>query len=95
MSSGNDEGRETAVSAGTACYADLVRDIRDAIGAIGSIYKTIGDVLYDEPVDRLSQRIATLVRDKYGDSFASACQECDEQSRLRWEADDAANRFYE
>ena len=57
-------------------YDELVREIIDAVNAIGSIYPSIGKAMYDEPRDRLSQRVATLVRDKYGDSFASPCQEC-------------------
>ena len=41
----------------------LVNEITRAIDAIGCIYPSFGKALYDEPKDRLAQRIATAVQE--------------------------------
>ena len=43
----------------------LVQEIKREIQNIGCIYRSVGDALYDEPVDRLAQRIARIVEERF------------------------------
>jgi len=40
---------------------ELVEAIKRDIRNIGCIYRSVGDALYDEPVQRLAERIANTV----------------------------------
>jgi len=75
-------------------YNELVTDIREAIKTIGCIYPSIGQAMYEEPTDRLAHKVASLVRDKYGDAFASGyCEQCAEQEDARRDSEDAAYKL--
>lgn len=44
-------------------HNQLAAEIAKDIDAIGSVYKSIGDAMYDEPRTRLAQRIAFKICD--------------------------------
>ena len=49
--------------------ADLEERIRNDIRGIRSIYRTVGDALYGEPVDRLVARVLASVDAVLGNGF--------------------------